>query len=187
MVVTRLAPFVLVLCGCVVEHEVGQVVAANGDSSSITATGPFDPDGSEVSTAETSTTGTTSGLTDVSATMSTEGGVDTATDGTFGGSSEVSTGGGDPYAACGVTLEFGGPQGQWQCSCATCDFVQNDLTPQSRAEFLGACACLCEAAGCGEATTAESTSGGDSSGGSTDDTTTTAASESSSGSESSTG
>ena len=32
-------------------------------------------------------------------------------------------------------------------------FEQDDLTPASRASFLGACTCLCDAGGCGGSTT----------------------------------
>lgn len=125
---------VLVLgSGCVVEHKLGDVMLEDGGIFSGTGT----------SIGETSATS--------AATFSSTTGTEAT-----GGSEATSTGAFDPYAQCGVVLEHGGPSGTWMCGCTTCNVEQEDLTDQSKASFLAACECLCDAFGCGGSTSASS-------------------------------
>ena len=147
MAAERTLLVLLLVGGCVVEHKLGDIDLEDGGF----------PSGTGTSIGETSASG--------DASMSST----TAGDST-GGSESTSTGVLDPYAQCGVVLEYGGPNQMWTCGCALCQIDQEDLTMQSRDSFLGACECLCDALGCGGSTsvttgnTTEDSSGGSSSG-----------------------
>ncbi|HWB75423.1 MAG TPA: hypothetical protein VG755_10710 [Nannocystaceae bacterium] len=149
----------LLVAGCVVEHKLGDVDLEDGGMISAT--------------------GTSVGETSASASISSTSAGDST-----GGSEVTSTGGFDPYAQCGVVLEYGGPNQQWTCGCETCEINQHELTDESRDVFLGACACLCDAFGCGGSTTVTTgaTTEEGSSGSSTTDATTGTTSESTGGS-----
>jgi hypothetical protein len=126
MTAERMLAMLVLLSACPVPHNLGDL--------------PFETDPSAATTA-----GEAGGDASISST--------TISGGEITGGSDVSTGGFDPYAQCGVELEYGGPHKQWTCGCALCDIDQEDLTDESRDSFLGACECLCDAFGCGGSTT----------------------------------
>jgi hypothetical protein len=162
MAAERALVVLVLLGGCVVQHKLGNIDLE--ESGNVSATGTTLVLDTESTGGEGSTTSTT------------------GSDGTAG--SEVTTGAFDPYAQCGVVLEYGGPNALWTCGCMLCNLDQEDLTEQSRSSFLGACECLCDAFGCGGSTSVTTGTLAESSGGSSsgdEGTTTESTGDSSSG------
>lgn len=174
--------WMLVIGGCdPFPHEEDSGAQESSDSGAITATSGIADEGGSVSVTSwgddggddtNATIGSTSYGTGESCSVSVGEGTVSAT--TYAGSESGeddghpsdddggsgSTGGSTPLESCGVELEFAELNNFYVCACEECSVQYDGLTPESADEFLDACACICDAIGCGVSITGGATSDG---------------------------